>query len=162
MIWNRFLLIATTAYVINIIQANMRDFKMSIFDGKRHSCLNTSCSSIYNETVKNILQCQTNCLADERCLAVNYHKATKRCELFLNLPSEPLIADQYATAMIVASGTRTLAGKSIHCYIWMNNENNRGSFSFWSCPSLIVLYEVQFWMKTRLKVIEEKKHSREK
>ncbi|UJR12107.1 hypothetical protein I4U23_016285 [Adineta vaga] len=81
---------------------------MSIMNGWEFQCANSTCLPFVTTTVRNILQCQTNCLGQAQCKAITCQQATLKCQLFTSIVDQNsnLQANMETTTMIVISGTR--------------------------------------------------------
>ena len=86
---------------------------MSVMNGWRLQCANTSCLPFVNISVSNIRECQMACLAQVQCQVVSFQRTTFNCDLFAYIPNQTLnlTAHVDTVTMIVDLVTRVPRGQ---------------------------------------------------
>ncbi|CAF1282805.1 unnamed protein product [Adineta ricciae] len=90
------------------IVQDTRSFRMSVRNGWRYRCADTTCLPFRSVITPNIRKCETICLAQIQCEAASFHPLTLNCELFANVSDENgnVLVDMNTVTMIVIAGTR--------------------------------------------------------
>ncbi|UJR34484.1 hypothetical protein I4U23_021892 [Adineta vaga] len=106
--WIQICFLLFRIFVIQSMTQNTRSFQMSIMNGWKFQCLNTTCLPTNTFIESNIRRCQRNCLDDIFCKAVSFSQLIFQCNLFYNIPNPNpnMLVDINTITMIVINGTR--------------------------------------------------------
>ena len=96
----------------HLVVQGIRSLVMTIMNGWKFQCANTTCLLIATVSASNIRNCQTACLAQAQCQAASFQQLTSSCKLLSNVPNQNnnMSADSAIVSMIVMSGTRVPSG----------------------------------------------------
>ncbi|CAF1500149.1 unnamed protein product, partial [Adineta steineri] len=81
---------------------------MSVMNGRRFQCANTTCLPFNTVRVSNMRNCQMTCLAQIFCEAASFYTTTSNCDLFSYISNQigSMSADTNTVTMIVIASTR--------------------------------------------------------
>ena len=98
-----------------ITQASTQDSRsvaMTKMVGWQFQCVSTTCMPLRTFTMWTLLNCQTACLFNAQCQAVNFHASSSICALFgtITSPMENIVSDADTITAIIIAGTRIPPG----------------------------------------------------
>ncbi|CAF1500168.1 unnamed protein product [Adineta steineri] len=112
MAYARVFLLLLFVYLAQTIEVDRRSFKMSVMNGWRFQCANTTCLPFNTVRVSNMRNCQMTCLAQIFCEAASFYTTTSNCNLFAYISNQigSMSADTNTITMIVIAATRIPSG----------------------------------------------------
>ena len=138
------MLISTIYLFICIGQSDLHDtrsFSMSIMNGVKLQCDNSTCSPSSVVSISSIHQCRIQCLAEAQCQMITFHQSISSCKLFGGALAQnfSMVADADAVTMFVISGTRMPQGQ----YARMSTEDIF-SHLFFTPPHYLLFDSLKF------------------
>ncbi|CAF4461047.1 unnamed protein product, partial [Adineta steineri] len=87
--------------ITQAVEQDTRSVLMTVMNGLKFQCTNTTCTPFLNLNTRNVLTCQMACLAQTECKAATFHLLTSNCELFTNMSNQNvnMVADLDTVSM---------------------------------------------------------------